>query len=62
MGASAFDVERPGDNTTITNDKSSDQKELLDWNDPREKRNPKNWSMPSRIYPTTLPSLLAFEM
>lgn len=62
MGASAFDVERPGDNTTITNDKSSNQKELLDWNDPREKRNPKNWSMPSRIYHTTLPSLLAFEM
>jgi hypothetical protein len=62
MDASAFDVERPGDNTTITNDKSSDQKELLDWNDPREKRNPKNWSMPSRIYHTTLPSLLAFEM
>ena len=62
MGASSFDVEGPGDNTTITNEKSSDREGLLDWNDPREKRNPKNWSMPSRIYHTTLPSLLAFEM
>jgi hypothetical protein len=62
MGSSSFDVEKPGDNTTITNDKTSDQEEALDWNDPREKRNPKNWSMPSRIYHTALPSVLAFEM
>jgi hypothetical protein len=61
MGASSFDVERSGD-TVITNDKGPDQEKLLDWNDPCEKRNPKNWSMPSRIFHTTLPSFLAFEM
>jgi hypothetical protein len=62
MDASSLDVERSGDDTAITNDKGSDQQELLDWNDPREKRNPKNWSMPSRTFHTTLPSLLSFEM
>jgi hypothetical protein len=62
MGASSLGVERSGDDTIITNDKEPDHEKLLDWNDPREKRNPKNWSMPSRIFHTTLPSLLAFEM
>jgi hypothetical protein len=62
MGALSLDVERSGDDTIIINDKEPDQEKLLDWNDPREKRNPKNWSMPSRIFHTMLPSFLSFEM
>jgi hypothetical protein len=62
MGALSFDEERSGDNVTVSNDQGRDQEKPLDWNDPREKRNPKNWSMPSRIYHTALPSFLAFEM
>ena len=62
MGDSPLDVEKSDNDTAIAIDKTSDGEKSLDWNDPREKRNPKNWSMPKRIFHTTLPSLLAFEM
>jgi hypothetical protein len=62
MGSLPLDIEKSSNDTTVTADKASDVEKPLDWNDPREKRNPKNWSMPKRIFHTTLPSLLAFEM
>jgi hypothetical protein len=62
MSALPLDVERSSNGTAVAADKVSEEEKPLDWNDPREKRNPKNWSMRKRIFHTTLPSLLAFEM
>lgn len=56
------DIEKSSNDKADAADNCSDDEKPLDWNDPREKRNPKNWSMPKRIFHTTLPSLLAFEM
>jgi hypothetical protein len=62
MGALPPDIEKFSDEPIAATDRASDEEKPLDWNDPREKRNPKNWSMSKRIYHTTLPSFLAFEM
>ena len=62
MGALPLDIEKPGNGTTGAADMVADEEKPLDWNDPREMRNPKNWSMAKRVFHTTLPSLLAFEM
>ena len=32
------------------------------WGDPREKRNPKNWSTSKRVFHNAFPSMLAFQM
>lgn len=34
----------------------------IPWNDPREKRNPHNWSFPKKLFHTAVPCLLAFQM
>lgn len=62
MAGSLVDMEKSSNNATLATDDVSNEEKPLEWNDPREKRNPKNWSMPKRIFHTTLPSLLAFEM
>jgi hypothetical protein len=62
MGNLPPDIEKSSNDKAGAADKFSDDENLLDWNDPQEKRNPKNWSMPKRIFHTTLPSLLSFEM
>ncbi len=61
----SVDIEKSsGDSSTIAVSKFPDAiaVESIAWNDPREKRNPKNWSMPKRVFHTALPSILAFEM
>ena len=35
---------------------------LTHWDDPNEKRNPKNWKTPKRIFHTLIPCLIAFEV
>ena len=62
MGALPPDIERLRDGPAAATDKIFNEEKSLDWNGPWEKRNPKNWSMPKKIYHTTLPSILAFEM
>lgn len=62
MDALPSDIEKSSNDTAVPVHNAADDEKPLDWNDAREKRNPKNWSMPKRIYHTALPSLLAFEM
>lgn len=35
---------------------------LVNWDDPNEKRNPKNWKIPKRIFHTIIPCLIGFEV
>ncbi|KAK1676884.1 major facilitator superfamily domain-containing protein [Colletotrichum godetiae] len=44
-----------------TSFKDGDQ-QRLSWDDPRESRNPKNWSFPSKLFHTAIPCFLAFEI
>ena len=44
MGSSFFDVESPGDSSTVTNDKTSDQEELLDGRGTARLRLTDEWS------------------
>jgi hypothetical protein len=62
MDALPPDTENLSHGQTAVTDRTFNEEKPPDWNDPREKRNPKNWSMPKKIYHTTLPSFLAFEM
>ena len=34
----------------------------IPWDDPQEKRNPKCWPMPMKIFHTLIPCLVAFEV
>lgn len=58
----------PEDGTTPENNSSStfenlsvqEQAEIVHWDDPRETRNPRNWTTASRLYHTIVPGLSAF--
>ena len=39
-----------------------DEVPLIAWDDPREKRNPKNWPLYDRIFHTIVPCFIAFEV
>ncbi|KAF4783414.1 major facilitator superfamily transporter [Colletotrichum scovillei] len=60
MDRSEEDVEKKaGEDSTSFEDGGQQQ---LAWDDPRELRNPKNWSFLSRLFHTAIPCFLAFEI
>jgi hypothetical protein len=38
------------------------QVEDMEWDNPREKRNPKNWPLWKKLFHTAVPCILAFVM
>ncbi|KZL64292.1 mfs polyamine [Colletotrichum incanum] len=59
--AAAEDVEKQAEND-ITSSEEDAQQPRIAWDDPREKRNPKNWSAAMKILHTAIPCFLAFEI
>ncbi|OLN83345.1 Polyamine transporter 4-like protein 2 [Colletotrichum chlorophyti] len=55
------DIEKSaGDDTTSFEDARVQPQ--IQWSDPRESRNPKNWSLPMKLLHTAIPCFLAFEI
>ncbi|KAK1585459.1 major facilitator superfamily transporter [Colletotrichum navitas] len=60
-GVTATDVEKQVEGETTSFEDDSQQPQIA-WDDPREIRNPRNWSTAMRILHTAIPCFLAFEI
>lgn len=48
--------------TPIPNETPTTTAEMIEWDSPNEKRNPRNWLLAKKILHTAFPCLLAFWM
>ncbi|KAI8219381.1 hypothetical protein K4K55_012217, partial [Colletotrichum sp. SAR 10_96] len=55
------DIEKQSGNDTTSLEDGTQAQQLLAWDDPREKRNPQNWSHLVKVLHTMIPCFLAFE-
>ncbi|KDN69300.1 putative major facilitator superfamily transporter [Colletotrichum sublineola] len=60
-GNAAAEIEKQVENDTTTSDDDNQQPQIA-WDDPRETRNPRNWSTAMKILHTAIPCFLAFEI
>ncbi|GJC94845.1 major facilitator superfamily transporter [Colletotrichum higginsianum] len=58
----AQDVEKQTETDTTSTEDGGQQQQQAAWDDPRETRNPKNWSTAMKILHSAIPCFLAFEI
>ncbi|KAJ0371578.1 hypothetical protein COL26b_009563 [Colletotrichum chrysophilum] len=56
------DIEKQSGNDTTSLEDGTQAQQPLAWDDPREKRNPRNWSHLVKVLHTMIPCFLAFEI
>lgn len=56
------DIEKQTETDTTSTQDGGQQQQQVAWDDPRETRNPKNWSTAMKILHSAIPCFLAFEM
>ncbi|KAK6209802.1 MFS polyamine transporter [Colletotrichum tabaci] len=56
------DVEKQTETDTTSTEDGGQQQQQVAWDDPRETRNPKNWSTAMKILHSAIPCFLAFEI
>ncbi|TQN66848.1 Polyamine transporter 4 [Colletotrichum shisoi] len=56
------DVEKQTETDTTSTEDGGQQQQQVAWDDPRETRNPKNWSTAMKILHSVIPCFLAFEI
>ncbi|KAF5521393.1 Polyamine transporter 4 [Colletotrichum aenigma] len=59
---SSEDIEKQSGNDTTSLEDGTQSQQPLAWDDPREKRNPQNWSHLAKVLHTMIPCFLAFEI
>ena len=51
-----------GDSSTMINEKTPPVTALVDWDGPDDPGNPRNWSLPTKMYATAIPAMYAFAV